>query len=57
MKNHKEKHGGALISIRNKRFAYGKNQLQFGDLRLPEGKGPYPVAIVLHSGFWKIFGA
>ena len=53
MKNYKEKHGGALMSIRNKRFAYGKNQLQFGDLRLPEGKGPYPVAIVLHGGFWK----
>ncbi len=32
------------------RVAYGKDPLQFGDLRLPEGKGPYPVAIVIHGG-------
>ncbi|GAB0169618.1 alpha/beta hydrolase [Lysinibacillus sp. CTST325] len=41
------------MSIRNKRFTYGKNQLQFADLRLPEGEGPFPVAIVIHGGFWK----
>lgn len=36
----------------NKRIAYGSNSLQFGDLRVPEGKGPYPVAIVIHGGCW-----
>ena len=25
---------------------------QFGDLRLPDGDGPHPVAIVVHGGFW-----
>lgn len=34
------------------RLAYGPKPLQFGELRLPEGKGPFPVAIVLHGGCW-----
>lgn len=41
------------MSIQKKRFNYGKNQFQFADLRLPEGEGPFPVAIVIHGGFWK----
>ncbi|TLS35987.1 alpha/beta hydrolase family protein [Pseudalkalibacillus caeni] len=32
---------------------YGENENQFGELRLPEGKGPHPVAVVIHGGFWK----
>ncbi|UOQ92050.1 alpha/beta hydrolase [Halobacillus shinanisalinarum] len=32
---------------------YGKNENHFGELRLPEGKGPHPVAIVIHGGFWR----
>ncbi|HEX7064752.1 MAG TPA: alpha/beta hydrolase [Bacillales bacterium] len=35
------------------RISYGDNENQFGDLRLPEGEGPYPVAIVIHGGFWR----
>ena len=35
------------------RIAYGSDPLQFGDLRLPDGKGPHPVAIVIHGGFWR----
>ncbi|GED31479.1 alpha/beta hydrolase [Brevibacillus centrosporus] len=35
------------------RLAYGENEFQFGDLRLPEGTGPHPVVIVVHGGFWK----
>ncbi len=31
---------------------YGSDPLQFGELRLPEGKGPFPVAIVIHGGCW-----
>lgn len=32
------------------RVAYGRDSLQFGDLRLPEGRGPFPVAILIHGG-------
>lgn len=31
---------------------YGMDSLQFGELRLPEGRGPFPVAIVIHGGCW-----
>jgi acetyl esterase/lipase len=34
------------------RIAYGSDSLQFGDLRLPEGEGPFPVAIIIHGGCW-----
>lgn len=32
--------------------AYGPDRLQVGDLRLPKGKGPFPVAVVIHGGCW-----
>ena len=35
------------------RIAYGSDPLQFGELRVPEGPGPHPVAIVIHGGFWR----
>jgi pimeloyl-ACP methyl ester carboxylesterase len=35
------------------RLAYGPESLQFGDLRLPEGTGPFPLAVVLHGGYWQ----
>jgi acetyl esterase/lipase len=34
------------------RIAYGNDPLQFADLRLPQGKGPFPLAIVIHGGCW-----
>jgi acetyl esterase/lipase len=34
------------------RIAYGPERLQFGELRLPEGAGPHPVAILIHGGCW-----
>jgi acetyl esterase/lipase len=34
------------------RIAYGSDSLQYGDLRLPKGAGPYPVIVVLHGGCW-----
>lgn len=34
------------------RVAYGRDSLQFGELRLPDGRGPFPVAIVVHGGCW-----
>ncbi len=34
------------------RLSYGTDEFQFGDLRLPKGAGPHPVAIVIHGGCW-----
>jgi acetyl esterase/lipase len=34
------------------RIAYGPEPLQFGDLRLPAGPGPHPLAVVVHGGVW-----
>ena len=34
------------------RIAYGTDSLQFGHLRIPEGSGPFPVAIIVHGGCW-----
>lgn len=35
------------------RIAYGSGPNQFGDLRLPRGEEPHPVAIVIHGGCWE----
>lgn len=34
------------------RVAYGAGAQQFGELRLPAGRGPHPVAVVIHGGCW-----
>ena len=34
------------------RVPYGSDPLHFGDLRLPDGAGPHPVAVVIHGGCW-----
>lgn len=31
---------------------YGTDPLEIGELRVPKGKGPFPVAIVIHGGCW-----
>ena len=36
----------------NERLAYGKDPLQFGELRLPVGDSPVPVAMLVHGGCW-----
>jgi len=36
----------------DRRVSYGADPLQFGDLRLPPGAGPFPVAVVIHGGCW-----
>ena len=32
--------------------AYGPDKVQVGELRVPTGKGPFPVAIIIHGGCW-----
>ncbi len=32
---------------------YGPESEQVADLRLPDGAGPHPVAVLLHGGFWR----
>ena len=32
---------------------YGSEALQFGELHLPGGAGPYPIVILIHGGFWR----
>lgn len=34
------------------KIPYGRGDLQFGELRLPKGSGPFPVALVIHGGCW-----
>jgi acetyl esterase/lipase len=35
------------------RLAYGDAPLQFGDLRVPDGDGPFALAVVVHGGYWQ----
>lgn len=39
---------GSVITYR-----YGAHEEQAADLRLPEGDGPCPIAIILHGGLWR----
>lgn len=43
----------SIIERNVKRIYYGEDENHFGDLRIPEGDGPFPVAIVIHGGFWR----
>jgi len=44
------KAAGAAASRPAATIAYGPSPLQVADLRLPKGKGPFPVAIIIHGG-------
>jgi acetyl esterase/lipase len=35
------------------RLPYGSDPNQFGELRVPKGEGPFPIAMNIHGGFWR----
>jgi acetyl esterase/lipase len=35
-----------------KHIQYADGELQFGELRLPDGPGPHPVIMLIHGGCW-----
>jgi len=35
------------------RLRYGRDENQFGDLRVPKGKGVFAAAMFVHGGFWR----
>ena len=44
----------ALSSLaRPPRHAYGPHPAQAADLHVPRGAGPFPVAVLIHGGFWQ----
>ena len=40
------------VAAADRKLAYGRDALQFGELRLPKTKGPHPVVILVHGGCW-----
>jgi acetyl esterase/lipase len=47
------KEAGARASKPAATIQYGPDPLQVADLRVPAGRGPYPVAIILHGGCFR----
>ena len=41
------------LQSRTIHLPYGSDALQFGELHLPGGTGPYPIVILIHGGFWR----
>jgi len=37
----------------DQRIAYGNDPSQYGELRVPTGRGPFPVAVLIHGGCFK----
>jgi acetyl esterase/lipase len=37
----------------DQRLAYGDDANHIGELRLPSGRGPHPVVVLIHGGCWK----
>jgi acetyl esterase/lipase len=37
----------------DERIPYGEDPNQFADLRMPAGKGPHPLLIFIHGGYWR----
>ena len=45
----REREAGAEAPLR---VAYGEGEHHFGELSLPPGPGPFPLAVVVHGGCW-----
>jgi acetyl esterase/lipase len=43
---------GQSGQVEPQRIAYGAESTSFGELRLPSGAGPFPVAVLIHGGCW-----
>jgi acetyl esterase/lipase len=43
---------GRPMPAATEKIAYGPGPLQFGELWLPEGRGPFPVVLMVHGGCW-----
>jgi acetyl esterase/lipase len=41
------------LLTRPERHRYGPHRSQRADLHVPDGPGPYPVAVTLHGGYWR----
>jgi acetyl esterase/lipase len=39
--------------VPDRRIAYGEGTTQYGELRVPAGQGPHPLAILVHGGCFK----
>jgi 3-dehydroquinate dehydratase type II len=43
----------ATAAVAPRRISYGTAESQYGELRVPPGAGPHPVAVLIHGGFWR----
>jgi acetyl esterase/lipase len=41
-----------LVSPPTRTEAYGPALQDYGELRIPKGRGPFPVAVIVHGGCW-----
>ncbi len=44
---------GRPLPSPTREIAYGASPLQVADLWLPDGKGPFPVVLMVHGGCWR----
>ena len=43
---------GRPLPAPSEKIAYGPDPMQFGELWIPDGKGPFPVVLMVHGGCW-----
>lgn len=42
----------AAVPAPTAKLRFGKDDLRSGELRIPDGHGPFPVMILVHGGCW-----
>ncbi len=45
--------GSSFPALAQTKIPYGPDPMQYGELSLPEGAGPFPVVTFLHAGCWR----